>query len=141
MSRRQPLASLRRSLTGSSVERSRAFGSPPRNRAGSALPTCPKGDGPSPLDPAACRSRSAPTPPAGWLALSCPGRSDQLTAHLKDRLVSDHGGGLDAGHMGITGAFMYREENGRSLTEQQRRERGEKIGRVGRDSFWEVIER
>ncbi len=42
---------------------------------------------------------------------------------------------LDAGHTGNLGSFMYRESDGSSKTEQERREHGEKIGRVGRDAL------
>lgn len=43
---------------------------------------------------------------------------------------------LTAGHAGNTGAFIYRIAN-RNLGPYARREQGEKIGRVGRDPFFE----
>ena len=43
---------------------------------------------------------------------------------------------IDAGHMGNTGAFMYRDD-GSSGNGQVRRQNGEKIGRVGRDAYFE----
>ena len=44
---------------------------------------------------------------------------------------------VDAGHMGNTGLFMYREEHPDSRSPQEKREKGEKIGRIGRDAYWE----
>jgi len=47
---------------------------------------------------------------------------------------------LDAGHMGVTGLFMYREEEPEQRTSKEKREKGEKIGRIGRDAYREGAE-
>jgi streptogramin lyase len=55
---------------------------------------------------------------------------EQENRWLKTRFL------LTAGHMGTTGALMYRVSNP-NLGAKELREKGEKIGRIGRDALWE----